>query len=294
MVLLAGLIWGLTFSLAKIAVDEGAHPLGLTFWQACLGSLVLIVIALIRRDKPTWEHRTWLHVTVIALMGTALPGALYFYAASKVPAGILSITTALVPLATYLISLMLRIESFMLRRVFGIVTGLAAILLLVGPEASLPSRDMVPWVLLVLVAVFFYAVENVYVGLCVPNSANMTFLLMMALLLAAIIMLPIVLLNNAFVAMTFPPDKVTGVMLLMGVVSSIAYLIFLNVVRMAGPVFASLIGYTVTVAGVMWGLLIFGERHSPWVWLSLLVMLTGLMLVTPAKSNAALVDRLAQ
>jgi len=36
---------------------------------------------------------------------------------------------------------------------------------------------------------------------------------------------------------------------------------------------------------VFWGMAIFGEAHSYWVWLSLAVMLVGLAMVTPRKAE---------
>ena len=41
-------------------------------------------------------------------------------------------------------------------------------------------------------------------------------------------------------------------------------------------VFASQAGYLVTIFGVIWGMVIFNEVHSGWVWSSLVVMLFGL------------------
>ena len=52
-------------------------------------------------------------------------------------------------------------------------------------------------------------------------------------------------------------------------------------INIAGRLFASLCGYLITLAGVFWGIALFGETHSPWVWASLVVMLVGLALVTP-------------
>ena len=44
---------------------------------------------------------------------------------------------------------------------------------------------------------------------------------------------------------------------------------------------ASQCAYVVTLAGVLWGMLIYGEAHSTWVWASLVVMIIALSLVTP-------------
>jgi drug/metabolite transporter (DMT)-like permease len=48
-------------------------------------------------------------------------------------------------------------------------------------------------------------------------------------------------------------------------------------------VFAGQVAYAVTLAGVFWGMALFGERHSSRIWLSLGLMLAGLALVTPRR-----------
>ena len=61
----------------------------------------------------------------------------------------------------------------------------------------------------------------------------------------------------------------------------LCYGLFIMLVVRAGPVFASQTAYIVTLSGVFWGILIFGEEHSLWIWASLAVMLIALALVTP-------------
>ena len=50
--------------------------------------------------------------------------------------------------------------------------------------------------------------------------------------------------------------------------------------------FAAQTAYVVTLSGVLWGIVIFGEQHSPWIWGALAVMLIGLALVTPRPARA--------
>ena len=37
----------------------------------------------------------------------------------------------------------------------------------------------------------------------------------------------------------------------------------------------------ISLAGVAWGILLFGEVHSPWIWGALVVMIVGLALIKP-------------
>ncbi len=51
--------------------------------------------------------------------------------------------------------------------------------------------------------------------------------------------------------------------------------------KTSGPVFASQCAYAVTISGVIWGIIIFSEQHG--IWISVIVMLLGLVLVSPDK-----------
>lgn len=283
MIASSGVMWGGTFSLARLVTEAGTHPLGLTFWQGFGGGLVLLAICAARAQWPPITRQYVMLYIILGLLGTALPAALFFYAAPHVPAGVLAITVTTVPLMTYGGSWLLGIDGFSLRRVAGIVVGLLAILFIVGPEASLPDRSMVFWVLVVLLASVFYTFENIYVAIRVPEGADMFALLAGMLLLAGLLVLPLTLALDAFEPFHLPFGRIEWLMFAMMTVSSLAYAMFLYTIQIAGPVFASQTAYVVTLSGVFWGIIIFRESHSSWVWLALVLMLSGLALVRPRR-----------
>jgi drug/metabolite transporter (DMT)-like permease len=51
-------------------------------------------------------------------------------------------------------------------------------------------------------------------------------------------------------------------------------------------VFTSQVANLVTLCGVLWGMILFGERHSAWIWLSLATMMAGVFLVAPRMKAA--------
>jgi drug/metabolite transporter (DMT)-like permease len=281
MVFTIGVTWGVTFSLARIAAEAGAHPIGLAFWQAAGGGLVLLPICLYRKALPRVNWQNIRRFLVIALAGTAIPGTLLFYAASRAPSGILAITVSLVPMLTYVFALILGIDKYATRRFIGIVLGFGAILLLSLPETSLPDPGMVKWMLLALLASVFYTIENIYVDISIPQGTDLIALLMGGLFVAALILAPVAYSQAAFVALQYPFTEVEWAIIAMAFVSSTAYTLFLHVVKKSGSVFASLVGYVITLAGVFWGMLFFGESHSIWVWAALVTMLVGMAMVTP-------------
>ena len=285
MVFTIGVTWGLTFSLARIAAETGAHPIGLAFWQAAGGGLVLLPVCLYRKVLPQVNWQNCKRFLVIALAGTALPGTLLFYAASRVPSGILAITISLVPMLTYVFALILGIDNYTSKRFIGIVLGFGGILLLSLPETSLPDPGMVKWMLLALLASVFYTIENIYVDISIPQGTDLIALLTGGLCVGALLLAPIAYSQAAFVTLQYPFTEVEWAIIAMAFVSSTAYTLFLYVVKKSGSVFASLVGYVITLAGVFWGMFFFDESHSIWVWAALLTMLFGMAMVTPREQS---------
>jgi drug/metabolite transporter (DMT)-like permease len=56
-------------------------------------------------------------------------------------------------------------------------------------------------------------------------------------------------------------------------------------------VFAAQSGYLITGAGVVWAMLLLGERFSPWVWAALVVLLAGVLLVSPRPAARSALSR---
>jgi len=129
-----GLAWGLSFSLAKIAATAGIHPLSLTFWEAAGAGSILLTVSAARRRLIPLSRELILFYLAAGALGMVLPGAIFFYAAAHVPAGILSISIAIIPVLTFVISATLRFETFVLGRVAGVLLGTLSIVLLVGPR----------------------------------------------------------------------------------------------------------------------------------------------------------------
>ena len=93
--------------------------------------------------------------------------------------------------------------------------------------------------------------------------------------------MPFIYIQDAFFAISFPFRQFEWILISLALVRSLAYVVFLYTVKIAGAVFATMAGYIITVSGVFWGILFFQEAHSNWVWASLILMMAGMALVTP-------------
>ncbi len=280
LILAAGTIWGATFSLALIATADGAHPLALSAWQVVITAALFLLVCLATRI-PIFDVAHIRHYLVLALAGITAPNLLYYYAAPHLSAGILAITVSTVPLFTYAVMLLLRFESLVARRLAGILLGMVAILLLVLPDLGLDSDDASFWILAVLVCAILYAIENVYIGRGIPGHVDIRELLFGSNLIASLVQFPLALYLGIDEPVGWLVSDAGLAIAGIAAGSAIAYMMFFYSIKISGPVFASQCGYVVTISGVIWGIIVFSEQHTLWVWISVIVMLLGLMLVNP-------------
>jgi len=281
--LLLGVFWGLSFSLARMSTETGMHPLAINYWTCLISTVMLILYCLIGRQPLPLQRNFIFLYFVCGILGSVVPGTLYFYAASHVSAGVLSITIATVPLATFVGAALFKIEKASLLRVVGVLFGIGSIALLVFPDTSMPDPSAALWVLVMVIAATCYAIENLVIAARMPPNVNV-FVVVTGMLIAATIMLtPILWITDTFTWISWPLDRSDWAIVMMAGITASAYGGFYYLVVRAGPVFASQCAYVVTLAGVLWGMLIYGEAHSTWVWASLAVMIIALSLVKPRR-----------
>ena len=283
-ILIAGILWGGTFSLALIATADGTHPLILTTWQVSVTAVVFIVICLYKKIL-VFQFKHLGKYFIIGVIGIIIPDILYYNAAPHLSAGILSVTVSTVPLFTYFFMWVFRFEPLVMKRAFGIVLGMTAILLLVLPDQGLTSNDANFWILLVVLCAVLYAAENVYISEGIKDEVNIFELLCGSTILSALFLIPLISVMDLSLSVPWIISTSGWAITSIAVISAVAYSIFFYTIITAGPVFASQCAYIITIAGVLWGIVIFSEDNTIWVWMSVVVMMVGVALVSPTKES---------
>jgi drug/metabolite transporter (DMT)-like permease len=290
MLCVMGAGWGLTQPLSKIAVSGGYRHFGLVFWQLAIGAVLLAaVLSALRGGR--WPRlrtdRAALRVYVIvALIGTVLPNSASYEAIRHLPSGLISILLSLVPMFAFPIALILGNERFEPVRFAGLAVGLAGVLLIVAPEASLPERAMVAFIPLALIAPFFYGLEGNVVARWGTSGLSAVEVLYGASVVGAVIALPLALASGQFIDPR-PPWEAPDIALLgAAAIHVVVYTAYVWMVGVAGPVFAVQVSYLVTGFGVLWAMWLLGESYSGWVWGAMALILTGVFLVQPRAREA--------
>ena len=288
LLMVAGIPWGATFVLTILAVERGDHPVGITFWQTVVGAVALLAFNA-ARGKPLIPL-SGAHIRfygVCGILGTALPTISFFYAAEYVQAGVLSLSTATVPMTTFALAFALRLERYQHLRMLGLLLGCAAIAMITVPETSLPDPDAWFWVLVTVVGATCYTFENVFIGKFYPGDGDPFVILAGMVIAATLLLTPVLIWSGGFMMPAWPLETVEWSIIGMGIINVVAYGLFIHIINIAGPVFASQMGYVVTLAGVAWGMAVFGEQHSLWFWGAFAAMMAGLALVRPRESDEA-------
>ena len=283
--IILGLGWGLSFTLGKIAITAGGTPIGLTFWQSLFSGLILLAYVFFRHRKIIIPKIMFLPIFIITFLSVVIPNIIFYACIEHLDAGVLSISVSVIPLFTYLIAMGLRMDRFKIRRVLGLITGFCALLILILPENSLPDKRDIPWVLLALNCALCYALENIYIDrLALQNFGPIRLVCAVSFVSAIITFLLSLVMDQFF--MLQPTNLYLFISTLgLGFISATAYSIFIYLIGRAGSVFSSQVGYLVTFFGVVWGIIILGESHSVFVWLSLAMIMLGIFLVQPKQTS---------
>lgn len=281
--LVIGAAWGLSAPMIKLATEATFRPATIMLWQALVAVVVLgVVLGLTGRLQrlPLDARHLRLYV-VVGLFGMALPSLASYSATTHLPAGVVSVIISLAPVFALPLALTLGTERFDARRMVGVGLGALAMVLLMAPQTSLPAPGLWVWVPVAALAPLFYAIEGAYVFGAGAVRATPLQVLWAGYAVSLMVAIPLALADGARVLPPAGAGLAMAGFLLAGLLGIGAYGGYLWLIRRAGAVFGALSTYAVTGMGVIWAMLLLGERYSVWVWAALALLVAGLSLVQP-------------
>lgn len=282
-----GAIWGATVPLMKISVSTGHQPMGLIFWQVCIVSIVLGAVVIWRRERVPLRLNHIGYYGLIGAIGTVIPSSVSYVVAAKLPAGVLGLLLATVPMFSLLIAVAIRSERFQARRMAGIALGVTAMMLLAIPEARLPGAGMALVLLLGLFAPLCYGMEGNIVERLAPANLSPLAVVFASSVIAIPVAGAIAWQSGTWVDLTQPWGAPEWALLGNSLGHAVAYTGYVALVALAGAVFSSQIAYVVTAGAILASLVFLGESYPASTWAAIAMMMGGLALVQPAKWTPA-------
>jgi drug/metabolite transporter (DMT)-like permease len=263
-------VWGASFLFMRIAAPHFG-----VWWTAEARSAIAFVVMLAvgvftGRALLTREH--WPKFLVVGTFNSAVPFALYAYAALHLPTGYSAILNALTPLWAAVFAAFMLGEKLTWRVMLGVVIAMGGVSLLVKADhTSLSTQSLLP-VLACVLATVCYGFTGAFTKKTltgVPSFANAA----NSQLFAALVLLPFAAMQLPAVT---PPVNAWAAMLPLGVLcTAAAYFMYFALLSSLGPTKAGSVTFVIPAFGMFWGWLFLQEPIT-------LNMLAGFALVLVA------------
>ena len=279
LLVVSALGWGILYSLNRLATTDGIPFIPYVFWMGVGAAIILLGLGAAFRTLP---GLSWEHVRGYLALGTISFGMTYTilaFVAPKVPAGVLGLGATLTPILTYPAAALFRMDRFRAIRTVGLVLGVGGVVLVVVPETSLPSPDMAPWVLLSFVGPVLYVANALIIAWLKPPPAGALPLAGGVLTTGALFMFVVMAASDQWWWFEGPMTAGDWALAASAGTMALVFYLMIEIIRLAGPVFFTTVNFMIPLTGIGWGVLFFGESHSHWIWLALVLMLAGLFLV---------------
>tara|TARA_R110002126_G_scaffold33408_3_gene104785 strand:+ start:1264 stop:2178 length:915 start_codon:yes stop_codon:yes gene_type:complete len=282
---LIGALWGGFFVLIKIAVTDGVRPVSYLFWFTLLSGCWLFLGGCLRGRRPRFARADLPYYMKLGLVRFTLANMILYTVQGKVPVGLMAVIMSFVPILTYCISVVMRIDRFLWLRAAGILLGFGGVMLIVVPKSSLPDPALAIWVLIGFGAPLLHAIA--YVALSEksrPKGVDSFTLSSGTLLAAAFFALPLALVLGEFQTPGWPLSTGEQALVAHSVLAAVNFYAIFELIRLAGPTYMSQANFLSVGFGVVFGLVLFGESHSLFVWASIGMILAGVALVNLRKT----------
>lgn len=252
------LIWGASF----ILMDRAALALGpvsIALGRLLGGSAVLGVYWWWTGARVKLSRVEWFHIFMVALLANSLPFVIQPYTMIQADEhGYFGMMVALVPLATILVSIPMLGTWPTRRQLVGVLGGMVCMSFAVQDGSA---RGISSWLLgLALSVPIIYALGNTYVKWKLSHLPALP-LTTLFLAMGGLLLLPLQCSPATIAAMELggpaePQDwplAITAIVILSIFGTGIGILLFVQLIKNQGPLFAGMVTYVIPVLALFWG-----------------------------------------
>ena len=251
---LLGAIWGASFLFQRIAAPQfGALPLGEL--RLLLGALVLLPF--LWRDRAHFPLKLWPRLALVGAINSAIPFALFAWAAQRAPAGVIAISNSMAVLFTALVAFTFFGERIRARHGLALLAGFAGVVVLAGAKTAGMSLG---WAVAAGTgAAFLYGIG---VNLIRHWLAGLPPIALAAATLscATVVLAPFAI--AAWPTGSQTPGAWTSAVALGVVCSGVAYALYYRLIQRIGGARAVTVTYLVPLFAVGWAWMLLGETPT--------------------------------
>ena len=274
--LIAGVFWGLPYFFIAVALESFSTP-SIVFARTFIGALVLIPYAAITGGlKPALK--AWPYVFLFGFLEMVGPWFLITEAEKSIASGLAGLLISTVPFfaVAILAVFMHDRKALQPRSLTGMIIGFVGVASLVGIDTFAGHVEPI-WVGAVVLSAVGYAIA--------PVMANVKLTEVPTAGVIGVSMAMVAIIYAPFAAPTLPSELALAslnsfiALLVLGLVcSAAAFVVFFALIKIVGPVKASLITYVNTAVALLLGILFLNEPITPGLLIGLPLITLGLYL----------------
>jgi len=283
LLLVLATLWGASYTFIRLGVAS-IPPVTFIAARTLVGGTLLFAVLGARGIALPGDLASWRRFMLQALLNSAVPFVLIAWAEQIVEAGLATILCSTSPIFTFFITFAItRHEPATLTKLFGVVSGIAGICLIVGVEAlNCIGKALVAEVALVVATLCFAGAAIFGRGFAmldpmVPAAGSM--------LCGSLVLVPISLIAEQ--PWTIVPSSMS-VMALIGLSvfsTAVAFALYFRLVRTLGSVGVTAQAYLRVPVGVGIAMLCLGESLPPTALIGLGCVVIGVVaMLVPARA----------
>ena len=253
LLLTLGVVWGIPYFLIRIAITD-YHPVIVAFGRSIVGAAILLPLAY-RRGVLAAGFRNFGWVVLYTIAELSGPWVLIGYAEQHVASSTAGLIIALTPTLAAALAMIGVTHSFSVKRVLGLVAGLAGVAALMGFDSNQPH-----WRAFAALALsaLGYALGPLIVARKLSDH-DATGVVAASLVLAALFYVPAV---PVYWPSSFSWPATASIVALAALCTAFAFTMLFMLVNEVGAARATLVAYINPAFAVLLGVLVLNEPFS--------------------------------
>lgn len=286
LLVIAGLLLGVTLPLGKLAGEAGILPVVWAFLISAGAGTVLLLGLFAKKRGVRLDAGRLRYFFIAAALSYAAPNVLMFSTLPHLGAGYVGIMFTLSPMLTLLLSILLGVRRPNALGIVGILVGFVGALIVALTRANFNDPASLLWILAGLAIPLFLASGNVYRTLDWPRDANPIELAAGSHLASAVILFVVlVIMGDLSGIISLADVPLLSVLQVLAAATMFAF--FFRLQAVGGPVYLSQIGYVGAAVGLFSGMLFLGETYQALTWVGVAFIIVGVTLTTKAQRKTA-------
>jgi drug/metabolite transporter (DMT)-like permease len=252
------LLWGASFMFIGIAVKE-LPPLLIVFARVSIAATILIIAHIILRGGLPVDRQSWIAGGGMGVINNVIPFLLITWGQQYVASGLASVVNATTPIFTGLFMALFAMEALTVRKTIALVIGVIGVAVLQGADFS--KADAQLWgILAIILASASYGISGPWSKKMMQGVAPVSAATCQLITSSAIMSVLAFSFGEVSQYASVSSKTWAAILGLAALSTALAYLIFFNIIKRAGPSFASLCTMVIPVFSILLGYIVLQER----------------------------------